>query len=32
MEFGVAVEQFEFDGSAQSRKEMVGLSGHRFRG
>jgi hypothetical protein len=32
IEFGVAFEQFEFDVSAQSRKEMIGLSRHRFRG
>ena len=29
IELGVALEQFEFDVTAQSRKEMMGLSGHR---
>lgn len=28
IEFGIALEQLEFDITAQSRKEMVGLSGH----
>ena len=28
IEFGIAFEQFEFDVTAQRRKEMVGLSRH----
>lgn len=28
IEFGIAFEQFEFDVTAQSCKEMIGLSGH----
>lgn len=32
IEFGVAFEQFEFDVTAQSRKEMIGLSYHRLGG
>jgi len=30
IEFGIAFEQFEFDITTQSRKEMIGLSWSRF--